>query len=45
MPEFEQLESERFDLPEDAEQRGAVFNQAGEHGLAALELRDHRGKG
>ena len=45
LPQFEQLEAERFDLRKDAEQGGPIFKQAGEHGLAALQLRDHRGKG
>ena len=45
LPHFEQLEAERFDLREYAEQGGPIFKQAGEHGLAALCLRDHRGKG
>ena len=45
MPQFEQLEAERFDLRKDAEQGGPVFKQAGEHRLAAPHLRDHRGKG
>ena len=38
LPQFEQLEAERLDLREDAEQRGPIFEQAGEHGLAALQL-------
>jgi len=45
LPQFEQLEAEGFDLREDAEQGGPVLKQAGEHGLRALQLRGHRGKG
>ena len=45
LPQFEQLEAERFDLRKDAEQGGPIFKQAGEFGLSALQLRDHRGKG
>jgi hypothetical protein len=41
---FEQLEAERLDLPKDAEQRGPILEQTGEHGLAAFQLRHHRGK-
>jgi hypothetical protein len=44
-PDFEQLEAERLDLGNDAEQRRTILEQAGEHGLAALPLRRHRGKG
>ena len=36
LPEFEQLQAERFDLRKDAEQGGPIFKQAGEHGLAPL---------
>jgi hypothetical protein len=45
LPQFDQIEPERFDLREDAEQGGPIVEHAGEHRLAALELRDHRGKG
>jgi len=45
LAQFEQLEAERFDLPEDAEQAGPIFNKTGEHGLAAFDLRHHRGEG
>jgi hypothetical protein len=45
LPEFNQLEAERLDLRKDAEHGGPIVEQAGEHGLAALYLRDHRGKG
>jgi hypothetical protein len=45
LSEFDQLEVERFDLRKDAEHRGPVLEQAGEYGLAALQLRHHRGKG
>jgi hypothetical protein len=45
LSEFEQVEAEGFDLRKDAEQRGPILEQAGEHGLAALQLRHHRGKG
>jgi hypothetical protein len=44
MPELEQVESERLDLPNDAEQRGPILDQAGEHGLAFLQLSDQRWK-
>jgi hypothetical protein len=45
LSEFEKVEAEGFDLRKDAEQRGPILEQAGEHGLAALQLRRHRGKG
>ena len=45
LSEFEQLETERLDLRKDAEQRGPIRDQAGEHGLAAFQLRHHGGKG
>jgi hypothetical protein len=45
LPQFDQLEAERFDLRKNAEQGGPIFEQAGEHGLAALHLGHHRGKG
>jgi len=45
LSEFEQVEAEGFDLRKDAEQRGPILEQASEHGLAALQLRRHRGKG
>jgi hypothetical protein len=45
LAQFEQLEAERFDLAEDAEQGGPIFNKTGEHGLAALGLTHHRGEG
>jgi hypothetical protein len=32
-------------MRKDAEYRGQVFKQAGEHGLAALQLRHRRGEG
>jgi hypothetical protein len=43
--QFEKLEAERFDLRDDAEHRGPILEQAGEHGLAALHLSRHRGEG
>jgi hypothetical protein len=45
LAQFEQFEPERFDLAEDAEQGGPIFNKTGEHGLAALDLTHHRGEG
>jgi len=45
LSEFEQLEAERLDPLEDAEQRGPIREQAGEHGLAGVQLRHHGGKG
>jgi len=45
LPQFDQLEAERLDLRNDAEQGGPIFKQAGEHGLAALPLSDQRGEG
>jgi len=45
LSKFEQFEAERLDLRNDAEQRGPIREQAGEHGLAAFQLRHHRGKG
>ena len=39
------LQAERFDLSENAEYGGAVLEQPGEHGLAALQLARHRGEG
>jgi hypothetical protein len=44
-PEFEELEAQRLDLPDNAEHRRAILKQTGEHGVAAQVLRDHRGKG
>jgi hypothetical protein len=44
LSEFDQLEAERFDLRKDAEHRGPILQQAGEHGLAALQLRHIEGK-
>src|SRR5690348_8298418 len=43
--DFEQIETERFDLRKRTEQRGAVFEHTREHGLTTLQLRRHRGKG
>ena len=45
LPEFEQFEAERLDLCNDAEQRGPILEQTGEHRLAAFQLRHHRRKG
>jgi hypothetical protein len=45
LAQFEQLETERFDLRKDAEHGGPIFKQAGEHGLADLQLSHHRGEG
>jgi hypothetical protein len=45
LAQFEQIEAERLDLLKDAEQRGPVREQAGEHGVAVFQLRHHRGKG
>lgn len=45
LSKFEQFETERLDLLEDAEQRGSILDQTREHGLAAFQLRHHRGKG
>ena len=39
LSELEQLEAESFDLGEDAEHRSLIFKPAGEHGLAAHQLR------
>ena len=44
LSDFNQFEAERFDLGNDTEQRGPVFKQAGQHGLAALALTRHRGE-
>jgi hypothetical protein len=32
LSEFDQFEAERFDLRKNAEHRGPIFEQAGEHG-------------
>ena len=45
LSKFEQFEAERLDLRNDAVQRGPILEQAGEHRLAAFQLRHHRGKG
>jgi hypothetical protein len=45
LSKFEQFEAERLDLRNDAEQRGPILQQAGEHGLAAVALTHHRRKG
>src|SRR3954454_18124358 len=42
--ELEQLEAERLDLPDDAEDGGAVFEHAAEHGLTVPQLAGQRGK-
>jgi len=42
---FDQVEAERFDLRDDAEQRGPIWAHAGEHRVAAFWLRGHRRKG
>jgi hypothetical protein len=44
LSKFEQFEAERLDLRKDAEQRGPILEQTGEHGLTAFQLRHHRGK-
>ena len=44
LAKFEQFEAERLDLRKDAEHRGPILEQAGEHGVAALQLGHHRGK-
>src|SRR5258706_445780 len=45
LAQLEKLEAEGLDLRKDAEHRGLVFKQAGEHGLTAGQLGRHRGKG
>ena len=45
LPQFDEFEAERFDLRNDAEQRRPILKQAGEDGLASLQLGHHRGKG
>jgi hypothetical protein len=45
LSEFEQFEAERLDLRNNTEDRGSIFEQAREHGLAAFQLRHHRGEG
>ena len=45
MPELEKFEPERLYLRNDAEQRRPILDQAGEHGLAVLQLGHHRGEG
>jgi hypothetical protein len=42
---FDQIETERLDLPEDAEQRGPILKESGKHGLTFLKRRCQRGKG
>jgi hypothetical protein len=42
---FDQIEAERLDLPEDAEQRGSILEQPCQDSLAALEGRHQRWKG
>jgi hypothetical protein len=44
LPQLDQFEAERLDLRKDAEQRGPILQQTGEHGLAAFGLRHHRGE-
>jgi hypothetical protein len=39
LSEYEQFEAVRFDLRKHAEIRGPILEQAGERGLAALQLR------
>jgi len=45
LPQLEQLEAERFDLRDDAEHGGTVLEPAREHGVAAFDVRHHRGEG
>jgi hypothetical protein len=45
LSKLEQLQTERLDLRNDAEHRGPILEQAGEHGFASCQLRHHRGKG
>jgi hypothetical protein len=45
LSEFEQFKAERLDLRNDAEQRRPILEQTDQHGLAASQLRHHRGKG
>src|SRR6476659_5975362 len=45
LPEFDQMEAERLDLRRDAERRGLIFERPDQHGIAALRLGRHRGKG
>lgn len=45
LAKFDKIEAERFDLRKDAVNSGPIFEQSGEHGFAALQLRRHRGEG
>src|SRR4051812_43328235 len=45
LPEFDQFEPERLDLPDYAEQRRAIFERSGQLGFAALQLTRHRREG
>src|SRR6476469_3842856 len=45
LAEIEQLEAERLDLTQHAEQGRPVLEPAGQHRLVALQVRHHRGKG
>src|SRR5580700_10047269 len=42
---FDQMKTERLDLPEHAEQRGLILKQPCQHSLTALQFRHQRGKG
>jgi len=45
LAELDQFQAERFSLREDAEYRGPILEQAGEHGLSAVDVGNHRRKG
>ena len=42
---LDQLQAERLHLFDDAEHRGAILEQAGQDGLASVDVMDHRGEG
>jgi hypothetical protein len=43
LSEFDQLEAEHFDVRKNAERRGPILKYAGEHRLAARQLRQIEG--
>src|SRR3954463_1948762 len=45
LADLEQVEAERLDLRQHAEERRAILDQTRQHRLAALQVGHHRGKG
>jgi hypothetical protein len=45
LAELDQFQAKRFNLRDDAEHRGPILEPAGEYGLLAVDVMDHRRKG